>query len=380
MRQRPRWCATALGVLAASLGAAGPAVAADVPAGQSIQAAINAAQPGETITIAPGVFRENLTITKDAITLKGSGSGGAGTVLMPAPAPTPSVCTNPQDGEVMGICVVGQVNMETGAVGPPVNDTTIRDLTVDGFTGTGIFSLNADDLTIEDVRARNNKGYGIAGFMQSGISYLDSVAHDNGEPGFYIGDSPNAQAVVRGNTAIRNGVGGEGFGFLFRDASHGEVRDNKAFRNCLGFIVVDSGENPIGASDWTLRRNAANRNNAACPAGGEENLPAFSGTGILLAGTDATEVSKNHVVGNRPSIESPFSGGIVLSSGEPLGGAPLTNNLVTENVALFNEPADIVWDESGTGNRISRNHCRTSRPEGLCKDDRDDDHGRTPKP
>jgi nitrous oxidase accessory protein NosD len=46
----------------------------------SIQAAINAASPGTTITIGPGTYEENLVVTKP-LTLKGSGNG---TVVVPA--------------------------------------------------------------------------------------------------------------------------------------------------------------------------------------------------------------------------------------------------------------------------------------------------------
>ena len=74
--------------------------------------------------------------------------------------------------------------------------------------------------------------------------------HDNGEPGVYIGDSPHANAALSGNNAFRNGVGGgEGFGFLFRDSSHGDVHGNRAAGNCIGFIFVDTSENPDPVSE-----------------------------------------------------------------------------------------------------------------------------------
>ena len=81
MPSRPRMFAIAFGVVAALLGASAPAGAADdvVQPGESIQAAIDDALPGDTVTVAPGEFRENLNITTDDITLRGSGSGRHGT-------------------------------------------------------------------------------------------------------------------------------------------------------------------------------------------------------------------------------------------------------------------------------------------------------------
>jgi hypothetical protein len=215
MRPRTRMFAMALGAVTALLGSGAPAGASGevVAPGDSIQAAINDALPGDTVTIAPGVFHENLTITTDDITLRGAGSGRHGTVLMPSPTPPPSPCADAPPSEVQGICVRGAMSVETGS---PVQNVTIEDLTVDGFSGSGIYAFNAQDYTVKHVRARNNHGYGIAGFFLSGVRFLHSVATDNAEPGIYIGDSHDAQAVVLGNTSIHNGIGGEGFGFLFR--------------------------------------------------------------------------------------------------------------------------------------------------------------------
>jgi hypothetical protein len=363
MRARPRRFATALGVVALSLGASAPAGASDevVQPGESIQAAIDDALPGDTITVGPGEFTENLTITKDDITLRGSGTGTRGTTLMPSTAPAPSPCER-EPAAVSGICVRGA----TEATGPPVRGVTIKRLTVDGFSGTGVHAIHAEDYTVAHVRARDNEGYGIAGFVLSGVRYLRNISTDNAEPGIYIGDSHDAQAVVVGNTSIHNGIGGEGFGFLLRDSTNGLVIGNHAARNCIGFFFVDTGFNEAEPlSDWTARGNTANHNNGVCPTSAA--FPAFSGTGILLGGTHEVAVTRNQVFGNRPTIASQLSGGIVVASTKTsLAGADPTDNVVSRNVAFHNQPADIVWDRTGTGNRFLRNNCVLSVPSVIC--------------
>jgi Right handed beta helix region len=364
VRPRTRMFAIALGVVAALLGSGAPAGASEevVAPGDSIQAAINDALPGDTVTIAPGVFHENLTITTDDVTLRGAGSGRHGTVLMPSSTPPPSPCADAPPSEVQGICVRGAMPVGTGS---PVRDVTIEDLTVDGFSGSGIYAFNAQDYTVQHVRARDNHGYGIAGFFLSGVRYLRSVATDNAEPGIYIGDSHDAQAVVLGNTSIHNGIGGEGFGFLLRDSSNGQVIGNHSTRNCVGFLFIDHRFGPPAPlSDWTAEANTANGNDGACPASPE--FPAFSGTGILLAGAHAMTVTGNHTFSNRPSLVSALSGGIVVASSVSLGGADPTDNVVSRNVAFHNQPADIVWDRTGTGNRFRRNLCARSSPSAIC--------------
>jgi hypothetical protein len=47
-------------------------------------------------------------------------------------------------------------------------------------------------------------------------------------------------------------------------------------------------------------------------------------------------------------------------------GTPPTNNTITGNTILRNKP-DILWDKSGSGNRLEPNDCKTSKPGRLCK-------------
>jgi hypothetical protein len=61
-----------------------------------------------------------------------------------------------------------------------------------------------------------------------------------------------------------------------------------------------------------------------------------------------------------------LAGGIVLASSAPFGGRDPTDTVVRANHARGNEPADLVYDGSGSGNRFIRNDCATSIPNGLC--------------
>ena len=327
--------------------------------GQSIQRSIDAAQPGDTIVVAAGTYRENLTIQKDRITLRGAGEGA--TVLLAPATPNDSPCN--EFGEVNGICVAGEFTLGSDDVGEPVHGVRVSGLSVRGFSRFGVVVYNALDTTVADVDTGENHRYGLVAFTVSGIRVLDSSSHDNGEGGFYIGDSPRADAVLRGNEAYRNAAT-EGIGLFLRDASHGTVLDNRLEGNCAGMLVVDTaGDGPT--SDWTIRDNALRRNTAACPATEDVPVP-LSGFGIALLGTDATRVEGNAVTGNRPTGDSAVAGGIVLASAASVGGADPTGTLVRENTARGNGPADLVFDGSGAGNTLTGNRCGTSSPDGLC--------------
>src|SRR5436190_20404157 len=95
----------------ACLVTAGPAQATvrHVHEGQSIQAAIDASSPGDTVFVHRGTYRESLQIDKDRITLRGKRAR----LLQPA-HPGPTLCN--QSGDVTGICVVGQGDPNAGTV------------------------------------------------------------------------------------------------------------------------------------------------------------------------------------------------------------------------------------------------------------------------
>src|SRR3989442_489959 len=81
------------------------------------------------------------------------------------------------------------------------------------------------DQRVTDVLAENNEGYGIAAFNTTGGQYWDNVTPHNHEAGIYVGDSENANAIVRDNVSYGN----LGNGIFVRDSSHGVVEDNQVF-------------------------------------------------------------------------------------------------------------------------------------------------------
>src|SRR3954451_19012145 len=81
---------------------AGPAYGhhrkAVVGPGDSIQAAVDAAAPGQTIVVF-GTHRENVVITKNGIRLLGVGAR-----LTPPAAPEPNFCSDEGQPAAIGIC------------------------------------------------------------------------------------------------------------------------------------------------------------------------------------------------------------------------------------------------------------------------------------
>src|SRR5918995_473221 len=107
--------ATAIGSAQAANKVVGP--------GESIQKAVNAADPGDTIVVR-GVHREDVGIRKDGIKLRGDDA----VIKVPARAKADSPCSKFVGGPE-AICVLGDFNPETGEV-----NKRVKDVGVSGFT------------------------------------------------------------------------------------------------------------------------------------------------------------------------------------------------------------------------------------------------------
>src|SRR5215218_9329693 len=128
--------------------------------GESIQKAIKAADPGDTIVVR-GVHREDVAIRKDGIKLRGDDA-----VIEP-PARADSPCSRTFGPEA--ICILGSLNLETGEItGPRVKDVSVSGFTIRGFQegGKGDFTpfsidvLYARDTTVAENRAIGNVNAG----------------------------------------------------------------------------------------------------------------------------------------------------------------------------------------------------------------------------
>ncbi len=338
--------------LAVMVGAAAdPALAGQkvVGPGDSIQAAVDKAKPGDTIVVL-GTHRENVAIATDGITLH-----GVGAALERPATPQLNACF---DGEfftdVNGVCVVGTLDLEAGEVVREVRNVTVTGFAIRGFD-LGIVSFGAHDATFAGNVAAGNGEYGITAFASSGTKMLFNRASGSDEAGFYIGDSPTADATLIGNEAS-----GNLFGILIRNAEHGTVAGNSIHDNCAGVALLADAPGPTGS--FRLTGNAIVHNTKACPAGEDSPFP-LSGVGIALAGAHDVSVLANLVTGNVPSGDTEVAGGVIVATGD--GGTPPSGNAVRGNLIRGNA-LDLVWDGAGSGNVFAGNLCRTSDPAGLC--------------
>ena len=338
-------------LFAAMLGLAPSASAATivVEPGESIQAAVNHASPGDTIVVRAGVYHESVAINKDRLTLRGAGATSQGTVIVPAES------SNRCFHGAAGFCVIGQRTAGGGV--HRRTDVTVDGFMFRGFEAFGLVGFGVRDLRVTNNFALNNGEYGITCFDCAGLTYLYNKAAGSEEAGYYIGDSRLADGVVAGNQAWNNLQG-----YFVRDANVGRLESNTANGNCAGFVLLDTGA-PNNAHGWTVVNNDAYQNNKSCP-GGEG--PPFSGIGIALFGASNNDILHNTLRRNQPSGPSAISGGIVLFDTSDFGGGKPNGNEIRANVLFRNLEFDINDQSGAHGNEFTKNRCKTSSPDGLC--------------
>jgi hypothetical protein len=318
---------------------------ATVQPGESIQAALDAAEPGDTITVAAGTYHEYLQISTDGVTLQGDGA-----VLEPPDDEGAATNDCSSEDDKVGICVIGDVTFPTDPDGQvtidrTVSDVTLRGFTVQGFAGSGVFAFATDGFVAEHNVFGDNGGYGVFANTSTDVTYRYNMAFDNTEAGYYIGDSPDANAVVQWNAGYDNGDG-----LLFRDALGGTIDHNAFYWNCIGILVLDTGA-PGAAGDVTITGNALVANNQACEGDEDEGVPPTSGIGLAILGGTGVDAHGNRITYNSPSGATPASGGVVLLSSAAFGGSDPTDNAVTGNQIQFNQP-DVATDGTGSGNTL----------------------------
>ncbi len=300
-------------------------VPADYP---TVQAAVDAAEPGDLVLIEPGVYREKVTVTTPGLVLRGTDRNE---VII--------------DGEFQR-----ENAIEIFADGVAVENLTVRNATFNGVFWNGVRGFRSSYVTAID-----NGDYGIYAFDSADGLFEHSYASGSPDSGFYIGQCHPCEAVITDVISEWNGLGYSG-----TNASGDLYILNSVWRYNVAGIVPNTLDSELlpPVQEVTIMGNLVHDNdNPAAPAFDAE-WAAF-GNGIVLAGGRNSTIARNLVVNHAVS-------GIAITPNLDTNFWMSFDNTVRDNVVRGSGRADIALaGPAGTGNCFADNDADTTLPVGL---------------
>src|SRR5262245_22176281 len=171
-------------VAAAALAAAPAAKAADVVVVSSIQAAVDAEAPGDTVVVPPGRYHETVSIGTSGITIRGS----RGAVL-----------------DATGFAVGIRAAAAPGCPAPTLTNITVDGLRIENASFTGVLLRGVDGFAVRDGVYTGNEEYAIFPICSRNGVIEGNQVEGTDDAAIYVGNSHDV--VVEGNHATDSTVG-----------------------------------------------------------------------------------------------------------------------------------------------------------------------------
>ena len=303
----------------------------------TISEALETAESGTVIVVAPGTYAENLTITTDGIAILGSSdpddSDKAGIILQ-SPDPTASITAfGASDVLLRGFDIQSPIVAGVWVVGgsATVEGSRISDAQADadGQFGFGILGTAEVGIILQRTAITGSAMTGV--LIQDGkgtISITDCTLSDNGRGGIRLENIPDG-ATISGNQLTSNlelGIGVfSGVGIILQNNGvHDTQGDQGGVADGIVVAELKDGEGtPFGASEVEIGGD---------PGKGDGHLGnTVTGSeriGVLISGDVAGIILQNE------ASVSGFAGIWLQKGAGGMDGISVTGNMVTDNSFL----------------------------------------------
>jgi parallel beta-helix repeat protein len=353
--------------------------------GDSIQAAVDQAQTGDSVVVLPGTYHEPgvpcpsdathtcaVVVSTPGISLVGARNHKGGVILENAGGQDQGIAIAPP-GANGATCLNDVAQRLAGE--------SVTGFTVNGFGGEGIFLLCVDRFAVRFNETNDNVEYGIFPSHSTNGSVSFNLATGSNDTGVYIGQSRDVHVdhnLARGNVS----------GFEIENCSAVRLDHNVATGNTGGILsftlpFLDVNQNIGNRIDhnWVQANNKPNT--CVDPTDAVCGVP--QGTGILALAVDENQVDHNVVMNNDSYGIAVANFCIVQGLDDTqcaaLGIEPNPDRNEVDHNAVFGNgqhpspliqpvfAVDLAWDGSGTGNCWDKNAFKTEFPTPLptCK-------------
>lgn len=314
-----------------------------IKAGDSIQATLDRAIPGDVVEIPPGTYHEMLLIDVDNITIRGLKENDRRAVL---------------DGR----------NVLTDAIITSSHNFTIEGLSIRDYVNNGITVHGGQNATFRDLVVHNTGLYGVYPVECRGVLVENCLITGIKDAGIYVGQSRDI--IVRNNEAHHNVTGIE-----IENSVNALVENNYVHQNTGGILVFLLPNNPskVGSDNRVVRNRIINNNH---PNFGDASAivgRVVPGSGLIIMAADRTEVTENEIRGNDSfgvavvGLAIAYPRGRTFDVGAIPEGNRIYGNRYAENgrnpagivkgMGAIN--VDLLWDGSGWDNTWNESGVRT---------------------
>jgi parallel beta-helix repeat protein len=334
----------------------------------SIQDAINASQPGDTIIVRDGTYTENVEVNVANLTLR-SENGSAFTTVLAAVNTSDVFLVTANSVTITGFTVRNATDLASG-----IHLYSVHHCTISGNNASGNYhgiylSSSSNNNMLTSNTANSNNNYGIWLWSSSNNNLTSNTANSNNYSGIYLYASSNN--TLTGNNASNNSNRGihlqyssnntltantvtsnNNYGiYLYSSSNNNNLTSNTASNNSHGiYLYSSSNNNTLTANTVTSNNNygiylysSSNNNNLT------SNTASNNSRGIYLDSSS----NNNTLTANTANSNNNY--GIYLGES--------SNNMLTSNTASKNNFGILLW--SSSNNNLTSNTANSNNYSGI---------------